>query len=583
MSGGRAILLLVDATGHNGEADVTRWAALPEGQFFERKSAWDRSAERPRRRKAADIAWDIVETLSAMANADGGELVVGIEDRGEVTGVPLPEDKLALVLRAAGDRNYVDPPLRFQARRVVATGDLLVLCFSVDWSPDVHRLADSRTLLRVGDANHPFPSEKIAALKALKVQGLLERSFPPGAALEDIDLDIVTHVAARVAPGSSSEQYLLSRRLVDSRHDRLIPTLAGLLLFGKDPLRWHPRCYVDIARFEGTARRTGAAFNLVKRVRVEAPIALLIQKAFEAVAPQIRERQRLQDLFFTEKLEYPTFAWQEALVNAVGHRDYSIQGAPIEVWMYDDHMEVRSPGPPPVPITLDDLKQRRRIHLARNPLMVRVLSELGFMRDQGEGIPRMYDVMEAEGFYPPSLDVVGNLVFQVTLRNEPVYDDATLDWLRGFAGADLTGDQKRLLAFAHAHGDRFTSRDFQKLADLDLYAASNSIKELIRKGVVRSLGKGSRVYEIVVRPFREPVPAEIAALLPLFDARDSLSNSEIRAAWGVARLSAWRRLREFEDQGWLVSVGEGRWTRYRLGTRALSQSRASVKRRETET
>jgi len=205
------------------------------------------------------------------------------------------------------------------------------------------------------------------------------------------------------------------------------------------------------------------------------------------------------------------------------------------------------------------------------------------MRDQGEGIPRMYDVMEAEGFYPPSLDVVGNLVFQVTLRNEPVYDDATLDWLRGFAGADLTGDQKRLLAFAHAHGDRFTSRDYQKLADLDLYAASNSIKEVIRKGIVRSLGKGSRVYQIVVRPSREPVPAEIAALLPLFDAQDSLSNAEIRAAWGVARLSAWRRLREFEAQGWLESEGEGRWTRYRLGTRASSQSPASVKGREAET
>lgn len=78
-------------TTHN---DITHWSTLPEGQFFDRKSAFDRSGTRRRQRKAKDIAWDIVETLSAMANADGGELVVGIEDDGTVTGVPHPADKI---------------------------------------------------------------------------------------------------------------------------------------------------------------------------------------------------------------------------------------------------------------------------------------------------------------------------------------------------------------------------------------------------------------------------------------------------------------------------------------------------------
>ena len=65
---------------------------------------------------------------------------------------------------------------------------------------------------------------------------------------------------------------------------------------------------------------------MTKRIRVEAPLAALIQKAREAIQPFIRERQQLHDLFFTEKLEYPTYAWQEAIVNAVAHRDYSLQG-----------------------------------------------------------------------------------------------------------------------------------------------------------------------------------------------------------------------------------------------------------------
>ncbi len=143
------------------ENNTARWSILPEGQFFDRKSAFDRSASRHKQRKATDIARDIVETLSAMANADGGELVVGIEDDGTVTGTPHAEDKIQLFLRAPGDRNYIHPPLRFQAQKVEVPNGLLLFHFRVEWSPEVHRLADGRYLLRVNDANTPFPAERL--------------------------------------------------------------------------------------------------------------------------------------------------------------------------------------------------------------------------------------------------------------------------------------------------------------------------------------------------------------------------------------------------------------------------------------
>ncbi len=78
-------------------SDITRWSTLPEGQFFDRKTAFDYTDARRKQRKAKDIAWDIVETLSAMANADGGELVIGIENTGEITGVPFASDKIDLL------------------------------------------------------------------------------------------------------------------------------------------------------------------------------------------------------------------------------------------------------------------------------------------------------------------------------------------------------------------------------------------------------------------------------------------------------------------------------------------------------
>jgi ATP-dependent DNA helicase RecG len=325
-----------------------------------------------------------------MANADGGELVVGMENDGTPTGVPHPQDKLRLLLGVPSDRNYLQPPVRSSARRVQGAGGLLLLHFQVESSLDVHRLADGRYVRRVNDANMPFPAEEIATLKRTKAQGLVERAYPPEATLASLDLALVASLAERLQIPGTPEEVLGALHVVERRNGHVAPTLAALLLFGHDPGRWHPRCGIDFVRWEGIERKFGAELNVSKRIRVDAPLAVLIERAFETIRPFIRERQHLQDLFFTEQLEYPTFAWQEAIVNAVAHRDYAIQGASVEVWMFDDRLEVRSPGLPPLPVTVDDLNQHRAVHLSRNPLLVRVLAGLGYVRELGEGVPRMF-------------------------------------------------------------------------------------------------------------------------------------------------------------------------------------------------
>jgi ATP-dependent DNA helicase RecG len=567
----------------NEATEIARWSAAEEGQFFERKSAMDRSGSRAKQRKAADIARDVAETLAAMANADGGELVIGMEDDGALSGIPHAQDKLRLLLGVPKDRNYVNPALPCRSREIDAPDGNTLLHFEVDWSPDVHLLADSRCLLRVDDTNSPFASDKVAALKAAKAQGLLERSFPPGARLDDLNLELVASELGEVWPGLSPEDALRRYGLIAGRNGHSVPTLAALLLFGREPKRWHPRCGLDFIRWEGTASKTGAELNIAKRFRIEEPLAMLIRKAREAIQPFIRERQQLHDLFFVEKLEYPTFAWQEAIVNAVAHRDYSLQGAPIEVWMYDDRMEIRSPGLPPAPVTIEALNRRKRVHFSRNPMLVRVLSDLQYMRDVGEGVPRIFDEMDRAGCYPPRFEMVGGFVFQVTLRNEPIYDRKTLEWLKQFAEVDLSGDQKRMLAYAHAHGDRFTSREFQKVIGTDIYGASNAIKDMIRKGVARSTGKGSRVYEVKELLKAHPdAPSELADLLPLLQRQGSVSNADVRRIAGVARNTAARILSDLVAAEWLVFSGKkGLGARYYPGNRLLHHSPIARESRET--
>ena len=138
------------------------------------------------------------------------------------------------------------------------------------------------------------------------------------------------------------------------------------------------------------------------------------------------------------------------------------------------------------------------------------------------------------------------------------------EWLRHFDSRDLSGDQKRLLAYAHAHGNRFISREYQKLSGLNLYGASDSIKDLIRKSIVHAVAKGGRIYEIVETPQMSiAMPDEMKRLLPTLRAKVEIGNNDIRGTLGVSRASATRIANEIVRTNWLERQETGRWTRYR--------------------
>ena len=532
-----------------------------EGQFFERKSCYERIAGGVRRRPVRDVARDVAETIAAMANADGGTLTLGQEDDGTVTGLDYPDDRLN-VLRQVGE-THIRPPLKIRIREVELQGHNLWL-FETDWSPEAHQLNDGRYLLRIGDSNIPFPADQIEAIKAGKRRRIAESRFVPEASLSDLDDSLLAELRERTGLHLPDENLLRHYRLAEPRNGRLVLSLAALLLLGRDPGRWHPRCGIDFVKYEGTERRYGADLNIVKRARLDAPLPRLIELAYHTIQPHIRERQRLFDLLFEERLEYPPFAWQEAIVNAVAHRDYGYEGLGIEIWMFDDRIEVRSPGQLVEPVTLDRLRRRERIHASRNPRLVRVLTDWGYMREQGEGVPRMFEVMEREGLYPPELSLDAESIFTLTLRNVPVYNMETFRWLQQFESLGLSGNQKRLLAYAREHDGTFTSRAYQKLVNVDIYSASRDVKDMIHKGIVRLPQKGGRVYELCLAgvPKIQDKPTEYLALEPLLRSQGYLTNADIRAILNFSRRQATRIAERLCNLGLLRLEGEKRWARY---------------------
>ncbi|MEJ5250950.1 MAG: ATP-binding protein [Armatimonadota bacterium] len=468
--------------------------------------------------------------------------------------------------------DYIRPRLNFRAREI-SLEEQRIWVFETDWSPDVHQLVDGRYLLRVGSQNLPFPAKDIEAMKASRRQRATEMQFLPDATIGDVDLTLVEELARRAKLTLPHEETLLHYRLAERINGQLRLTLAALLLFGREPTKWHPRCGIEFIRWRGVERRTGANLNVTKRIHIEAPLVKLIQQTYEQIQPYIPERQELVDLFFEERLEYPNFAWQEAIINAVAHRDYRLTGIGIEVHLFDDHMEIWSPGELVEPVTLERLRNQERVHASRNPRIVRVLTEFGYMRELGEGIPRMFEVMERLGLHPPEFRLEGGR-FVVTLRNTPVYRPETMRWLRQFEGTGLSHNQIRLLAYAREHGNQFTSRVYQKLVGVDIYTASRDIKDLIRKGIVRLTRPKGRFYEIVTEQEKAIIqpPPEFTALQPVLERKGFIKNHDIQESLGVSPVQARLIARRLVLGGWLEPMGEKRGRRYVMGRRVIEPS-----------
>ena len=466
------------------------------GQFLEFLSAYNYRRGAGQKKPAEELTREIVRILSGMANSDGGTLLVGVEPDKSVTGVPYGLAEVQALIQ--GPQTLLAPPLHPMADKI-HLGNLLLLRFEIASALEVYRVAGGRSFYRIGTETPALPAEQIQSLKEAKKSVAYERQQPLNATWDELD-SVAIDVLAKKINDSRAAPLILSQsyHLLDESSGRSIPNMAALLLFGRDPNRWHPRCGIDFVKYEGTDRQHGATINVVKRLRFDAPLARLIDEAVGRIKEHIRERTILHDLFFRERLEYPSFAWQEALVNAVAHRDYSITGASIEVWMFDDRVEVRSPGLPPPPVTLEQLQQHKSIHCSRNPLIVRVLADLGYLREMGEGIPRMFQEMEHYGLRAPEFCNEG-FFFVVTLRNTPIYDDDTLRWLNQFRATEINFRQRRLLAFAYCHGKIFSTAEYERVTEVDRDTAYREIRALIKSGIVAPLKPKSRSYRVIER------------------------------------------------------------------------------------
>ena len=282
--------------------------------------------------------------ISAMANASGGVLVIGIEDKTkEITGITDAQEN---TLRQV-PLDFLQKVPELEVETITSEDGTKVFLFHISPMPDdVIKCKDGEAYLRVGDSSRKLNSEQLLELEYSKGIRSYESQILKDASLDDLDHDLIEEYCRILGLNVSSPLDILKARgLIKQKGESWEITVAAILLFGKIPTQFLPSARVRFLRYEGTTAGVGAGFNVVKDITIEKSLHRLITEGKQLIASQMREFQQLgKDGKFRKIPEYPEFAWQEGLVNAVTHRDYSISGEYIRVTMYDDRIEFLSPA-----------------------------------------------------------------------------------------------------------------------------------------------------------------------------------------------------------------------------------------------
>ena len=376
--------------------------ALREDQWYDRKS---------NRIKPAELA----NVMVGLANAEGGLIVVGLS-AGKVEGVAARSGSMNAWRQAAMD--YSVPPVPARTRLVECVNDrgerdhLLVV--EVETSALVHSNQKDEVFLRVGDENRRLSFHQRQELQYDKGQASFESTVVEGASRRDLDDDLLMSYAEALKH-PDPDRLLVARGLA-TREGGM--TVGAVLLFATQPQQWLPEAYIRVLRYQGTERGTGARQRLLSDERFEGPIPEQLHSARRSILDRIPARQALGRAGRFERIGLiPEDAWLEGLVNAAIHRSYSVSGDHIRVEIFDDRVEVESPGRfPGIVDTRDPLEITR---FARNPRIARVCADLRFGQELGEGIRRMFEEMRLAGLADPQYVQTAGSV-RVTLLSAPV-------------------------------------------------------------------------------------------------------------------------------------------------------------------
>jgi len=434
----------------------------------------------------------LAETLASFAAADGGVVLIGVSDEGEILGVSDFKRTRDNIVYEAASRNHCDPQIQpIELERIETADGKIVIAVTVPADYETLHSVGGKFFLRVGTRDAALTPQELRRLVFSRGEVSFERLPCENATLGDLDDKLINRYIRRHEEYTGQiinlprEQFLINIGCAVKKKDEVVPTNAGVLLFHANPQLYIIQSQLICVRFKGKD-----VIEYLDRKEFLGSLPELVNQATNFIKSHMKMGGRVPGIKRVDYPEYPEAAFREAIINAVIHRDWSIDGGFIRVFMFDDRIEVISPGKLLPPITVEMLQKGEADSRLRNPAIVEVFDKLGgYIEKIGSGVRRMIDAMIEHNLEPPQFKLDGDIL-KVTLQGpgerfmELVQKDIPKDLL-----GNLNDRQKEALKYAIKEGF-ITNKIYREINKVSNKTASLELKDMAEKGLVKIYKRG---------------------------------------------------------------------------------------------
>ena len=346
---------------------------------------------------------NLAKEIAALLNLEGGHILLGVEDDGTVSGL-IRQNVEEWVMNICSDN--IQPPIIPYFEIILWEDDKRIGVIKIpEDSPDkpYKSRQGSRwvTFVRMGSTSREATREQEQRL--YQASGVVRYDVKPvlGSSMSVLDISRLMNYYKDVRGQECPEQdeisqwetLLVNTEIMVESNDKLIPTVGGILLFGKNPNRYLPQSGISAVAYMGKEKN----YETLERGLLRGPIVArfngrdiadkgLIEQAMDFIRRNTGSKSYLKKGMRQDKTVYPQEVIRETIINAIAHRDYTITGTDIELSIYNDRLEVISPGRLPNTVTIERMKAGCRA--TRNELIKEVLRDYNYVEATGLGVPR---------------------------------------------------------------------------------------------------------------------------------------------------------------------------------------------------
>lgn len=469
----------------------------------------------------------IWESISAFANTPGGGIIIlGISetpDGIDLTGVKNPA-KYQSDLASLCDQMI--PPIRSLIEIHKYEGKIFVTAeipeVSYKDKPCYYKGSGimSGSFIRVADGDRKLTQYEVQGFLDGQGQPLYDIEPVPESVPEDLDNNLVISFLRRIREKHpkvaqwTDDRILRTYRVITDIDGRPCLTLGGALCLADYPQKFFPGLVMHVLVYPSTGGKQEGdrGERLLDNVKIEGPLVRAVPEAIQVIKRNLQKRTFVKGLFREDVLEYPEIFLREALVNAIGHRDYAplARGSAVQIKIFPDRVEIANPGGLFGPVTEERLGEHG-LQATRNSHLMKLLEdapvpgeERVLCENRGTGIPAMVAALIRAGMEPPEFCDM-RTQFKVVCSNQAIFDKQTLTWLEHYKDIDISDRQRFALAYLR-HKERLTNSAYCRMNDCDSRIATRELNELAKDKIISQHGTRRWTYYTILAREERPAP-----------------------------------------------------------------------------